>query len=190
MRWILCLSTAVVLLCSCTQAKESQFYSSVHKNEDTTDLDVCKEICNVKFGSNFRTAKKKLEMKFGSERAYGDNELMLFADKNYGGIEFDFIEFTFQNNGEKAYLNRVAFRINAKDLKDAKLKRDNLCERLKEKYKIVDDIDDNNNKYYLGGTSPTDNDEFGFCIGCEYDDAKTWYAYILYGPYNYVNEEF
>ena len=77
----------------------------------------------------------------------------------------------------------------AKNAEDAKKKRDYLHKVLSDKYFMVARIDDNKFKFYNGGTSPLNDEDWGFFIDV-FHEGKYWFARLFYGPFNYVKEEF
>lgn len=72
---------------------------------------------------------------------------------------------------------------------DAKKKRDYLHKVLSDKYFMIARIDDNKFKFYNGGTSPLNDEEWGFLIDV-YHEGRFWCARLFYGPFNYIKEEF
>lgn len=54
---------------------------------------------------------------------------------------------------------------------------------------MVARIDDNKFKFYNGGTSPLNDEDWGFSIDV-YHEGKFWCARLFYGPFNYIKEEF
>ncbi|MBR2777343.1 MAG: hypothetical protein IKD75_09620 [Prevotella sp.] len=152
-----------------------------------------KEICGIPFGSSYENTKEVLENKYGSPSIFSDKTKIYYENKSYAGIFFDDIIFLFQSDGYKSYLNGCVFILEASSLKDAKEKCDILYRKLRIKYDMEDGIDDNGNKYYIGGHSPVPFDGFGFSIEIlKYDNkARVPYAArLMYGRYNYIREEF
>lgn len=63
------------------------------------------------------------------------------------------------------------------------------CKKLEGKYELFEGIASDKFKYYLGGTSPVDGNDFGFLLHVrKLEDV--WYAILMYGPYDIVKEEF
>ena len=156
------------------------------------------EICGVKFGTSYETAKRILENKYGdAEYDYSHSkQIITFNNKNYAGIYFDAIHFLFQSDGHKTYMNCCIFIIDTNTAEEAKKKREILHQRLSEKYYMETRTDDNGFKYYLGGLSPLDN-RYAFYIdvlkyGREVarNHHYPYAARLYYGPYDYVKEEF
>ncbi len=154
------------------------------------------EICGVKFGTSYETAKRILENKYGDAEydSSHSKQTIVFKNKKYAGIYFDSIHFLFQSDGYKTYMNGCIFAIHVNTVEEAKKMRDFLHQRLSEKYYMEKGIDDNGFKYYFGGISPLVNTS-AFTIGIvkfsEIAKNITPYAARLYyGPYDYVKEEF
>lgn len=141
------------------------------------------------FGTDFTTAKTFLTNKFGIESDNTENHELMFKDKTYAGVFFNYLIFGFQSDGKRTYFNKCVLCIDAKNAEDAKRKRDFLKSVLSEKYFMVSRIDDNKFKYYLGGSAPLDSENWGFYIDV-YHEGSHWAARLFYGPYNYVKEEF
>lgn len=167
------------------QYEELEIDSAAADTEATT----CTEICGVKFGEEFENAKNILENKLGREQAYAENYELIFSNKSYAGVSFDTLIFGFQSDGANTYFNKCVLCITAKNAEDAKKKRDYLYQVLSDKYFMLSKTDNENFKYYVGGTSPINEDAFGFYIDI-FHKGKFWSARLYYGPYNYVNEEF
>lgn len=55
---------------------------------------------------------------------------------------------------------------------------------------MIERIGEDKFKYYLGRTSPLDNESYAFEIAVFKNDKNEWSAYLLYGPFDYINEEF
>lgn len=174
---------------------------SAHAQYDTDDYietdtvaaelgdDVCREICGVEFGTDFETAKAILENKFGREVGYADRNWLIFTNQTYAGVFFNELHFCFQGDGRNTYFNKCVLCISSKSAEEAKKNRDFLYKVLNEKYYMTSQIADDKFKYYLGGTSPTDEDRYGFEISIA-KNKYDWKARVFYGPYNFVKEEF
>lgn len=152
-------------------------------------IDVCEQICGLNFGASFETAEIILRGKFGRESAHAENEELIFHDKSYGGINFDQLVFGFQSDGRRTYFNKCVLILMAKNADDAKRKRDFLYKKLSNKYFLFTRTDNNKFKFYNGGTSPVNHDDWGFFIDV-FHEGSVWAARLFYGPYQYVEEEF
>ena len=152
-----------------------------------------KEICGIPFGSSYEKTEKVLENKYGEKSFMSDKTNICYQNKTYAGIQFDYIYFLFQSDGYKSYLNGCVFALEATSLRQAKEKQEMLYRKLSIKYDMKEGVDDNGNKYYLGGHSPIPLDGFGFSIEIiKYENRPSipYAARLMYGRYNYVKEEF
>ncbi len=152
-----------------------------------------KEICSVPFGTTREKAEEILENKYGQSSYLSDKDKIIYKYKNYAGIAFDEIIFLFQSDGYKSFFNGCVFILDAKNLTQAREKRDLLYNKLRYKYDMDSGTDKNGIKYYIGGYSPVAYFDSAFVIDIiKYDDSpKTPYAArLMYGRYNYVKEEF
>lgn len=157
------------------------------------DRQTIKEICGIPFGSSYEKAEQVLENKYGTSSFLSDKTKIYYQNKTYAGILFDDIIFLFQSDGYKSYLNGCVFILEATSLSQAKEKRDMLYRKLQLKYDMKEGVDDNSNKFYIGGHSPIPFDGFGFSIEIiKYENRPRipYAARLMYGRYNYVKEEF
>lgn len=148
-------------------------------------------ICGVTFGQSYSTAETLLENKFGKPNYLSDKNTIIYDSKNYGGVFFSTIYFDFQYSSMGySYFNKCIFIIDCVSAQEAKNKRDELKEIFERKYGKTDvAYDEDGFAYFKGGTSPVDPLKYGFYI----DIIKKQHSYaarVVYGPYNYVNEEF
>lgn len=153
--------------------------------------EVCREICGAKFGDSYTNVKNILERKFGEPNSWDiDKTCITYRGVSYGGIYFSTVLFKFQYSSSGfSYFNRCIMASENKTAKEAISKRDAIKSVLAKKYKMTEDIDDDGFKYYHGGTSPQQEDYFGFCIDViKLDDGYA--ARLDYGPYQYIDEEF
>ena len=154
-----------------------------------------REICGIPFGTSYEEARQRLYNKYGEPEYYPDRSVISFKNKVYAGITFDAIHFLFQSDGTRSYMNGCVFILNANTLKQAEKNRERLYEKLSKKYNMLNDVDENGNKYYYGGYGPTPN-TIGFTIDIlkyEKDLARQFNPYatrLAYGRYNYIIEEF
>lgn len=189
---LLCLSALV----GYTQEEEDWQVGSP-KYYEWLDRQTCKDVCGVRFGVSYETAKDMLNKKFG-EPSYllTDENSIIYQYKSYGGISFSSICFYFQRDGLYSYMNQCVMTIDCKTANDAKNKRDYIWSIAKGKYATWNEGTDKNGfKYYESGISPKDGGlNTGFVVDVvKYDKAFDGYYYcarIMYGPYNYVKEEF
>ena len=163
--------------------------------DEAKEKQTVREICSIPFGSSLEKAKSILENKFG----YPDSKdvtTIIYNHKSYGGIIFDKMYFLFQSDGISSFFNGCTFIINANSLEEANKHLERLHDALSEKYYMVSDVDENGNKFYVGGYPPTKDETCAFIINIiKYDKkvAKLYSPYsarLMYGPYNYIKEEF
>lgn len=158
--------------------------------------DVIESICGVDFGACYEDAKTALVSKFGYyDSEASDRNMLIFNHKTYAGIQFDRLIFGFQWNRSRSYMNGCVMLVECKTAEDAKNRRDYLARVLSKKYYLDNDIDKNKFKYYKGGTSPTDYDDYGLFIDVLKYEAGVnpgypYAARIYYGTYDYIGEEF
>jgi len=167
-----------------------------------------KSICGVDFGCTKEEARRILSNKYGTPMYNPTNENVLsFERQIYAGINFNNIHFIFQSDGRRSYLNTVIFVLSAKSLANAKERQSWLAEKLEGKYKIRWIDEDTDQPEFYGGISPLWNESYNIeetltrffafrsdIIKYEPDVAKTagfsHSVRLIYGPYDYVVEEF
>lgn len=148
-------------------------------------------ICGVQFGQSYKDAKVLLENKFGEPNFLSDKNTIIYESKNYGGIYFSSLYFNFQYSNEgNSYFNKCILVIDCVTDQEAKAKQDDLKTIFERKYGETDtSYDEDGYIYYKGGTSPVNPLKYGFYI--DVIKKKDSYATrIVYGPYDYLNEEF
>lgn len=166
-----------------------------------------KSIANVEFGSSREKCEKILRKKFGTPSIYSSTDRLLFTDIKYAGLDFNSLFFLFQSDGERTYLNSCIFVINVNDYQSALSKEKDLTYMLSKKYStILNVVDSNGNPCHICGVSPLWNGtiEGLFTAGTaihtnimKYEekvakDAGTgpYAVRLIYGPFDYVKEEF
>lgn len=165
-----------------------------------------KQICGINFGSSLNEARRVLSNKFG-EPMYdpaGSNRLS-FKNVKYAGTSFDSIHFLFQSDGWQTYFYSCIFIKEAKNKKDIQPILDLYKELLSKKYTLSEVIGEFGFLDYGGGVSPlwsgspfelldhltafhTDVIEYDSSLAATF--GNKYGVRIIYGPYNYVNEEF
>ena len=184
------------LLCASALFVSEQNKTRSSQYQEYFDRQTCKEVCGVSFGSSYESAKEILKAKYGEpDYLDTDENKIVYSYKSYGGIQFSHMAFVFQRDNYNSYMSQCAMGIDCKTIQDAKNNRDYIYSKVKERYGAWHvGIDGNGFKYYQGGTSPLGEFGEGFIIDVvKYDDSKSEYKYIariMYGPYNYVKEEF
>lgn len=165
-----------------------------------------KQICGINFGISLPEACRILYNKFG-EPIYdpsGSNRLS-FKNVKYAGISFDSIHFLFQSDGWQTYFYTCIFIKEAKNKKDIQPILNLYKELLSKKYTLSEVVGEFGFQDYRGGISPlwsgspfelldnltafhTDVIEYDYSVAETF--GNKYGVRIIYGPYNYVNEEF
>lgn len=160
------------------------------------------EICNVPFGCSYEKAKDILENKYDTCESESDRTKIIYKNKIYAKMVFDKIIFLFQSDGVNSYMNGCVFIQEAKSLKEAEEKMNDLKIRLSYKYELTAMVDDNGNAYYTGGVPPKDCNDWWLIPAItinvlKYDIPEHLNEYmngyatrIMYGKFDYINEEF
>lgn len=156
------------------------------------------EICNVPFGSSYESTKEALENKFGDySYILSTKDKLVFEKKRYGGILFDRICFLFQSDGRKTFFNGAIFVRECKNKHEAIERKSEFHEMMAKRYINLKNMDDGDNFMSVGGLAPAPTNEtsgFGFYIDVlKYDEGVIGNPYavrIVYGPYEFVKEEF
>lgn len=162
-----------------------------------------KEICNIPFGCTLMEAKDVLRKKFG-DALYVTDDVIMYENKSYAGNRFDTLIFMFQSDGRRNYFNQAAFCIYVSDKEEAIATKNRLHKRLSKRYPsmIGEDLD-----VSMGGLQPVPNSHLvnEVVVGCttselgygfeikiiENDDYRhPYFVRIMYGPYEYVKEDF
>ena len=166
-----------------------------------------KSIAGVEFGSSREKVEKMMTKKYGSPMFASSQNDLIFENIKYAGYDFDSVHFLFQSDGVNIYLNCCIFVIEARDYSEALDKESKLADILKTKYEdLQSGVDHNGNPMHSGGISPLWNGDINNLadhVGAlhtsilKYDEEKAKIAgrkpyavRLIYGPYNYVNEEF
>ena len=69
---------------------------------------MCTEVCGVRFGSSYETAKEILKRKYGEPDYLETNEnTIVYHYKSYGGMNFTYISFDFQRDGAFSYMSHT-----------------------------------------------------------------------------------
>lgn len=178
-----------------------------HFNESARSIQT-KSICGVEFGCSKEEAMRILNNKYGSPMYNPSNENVVSYEKQkYAGVDFDNIHFLFQSDGRNSYFNACIFVISAKSLSKAKQLQKFLAEKMEEKYRLTWIDEDTDEPQFYGGVSPLWNESYNIedtltkfyafrSDIMEYDKdlvKKIGYSHsvrLIYGPYQYVEEEF
>lgn len=170
--------------------------------EDDLKSQQIKKIAGIPFGMPLSEARSILINKFGEPVFCPEQKNVLsFKNVKYSGIDFGSVNFLFQSDGYQSYFNCCVFCIDGKTKKEAEENQKMLSDILSKKYKIY-----SGGIQQGGGISPLwdgtfanlrDEHYIGFhtdiieysaelanSIGVRYGTR------LIYGPFNYVNEEF
>lgn len=182
----------------------SDFVSSQKANQ-------IKSICNVPFGVTRSEAGRILRNKFGEPNYLSSDTHIVYNNVKYGGIDFDSIHFLFQSDGYNSFLNTVIFINGAKNKSKANEIMELYRNLLSKKYELSEDTDALGFKNYGGGVSPLWNGNWydfmtnlssGIYLTAvhtdviEYEDnlvrdfGDKYGVRIIYGPFQYVTEDF
>ena len=164
------------------------------------DAVTVREICNVPFGSSYEKTKNILQNKYGDyESLFSDKDRIIYRNKKYAGLDFNSMYFLFQSDGVNCYFNSAIFVIECETKADAMKEKALLDEKLNKKYIGFSVVNDVNEPYSIGGLAPIwseDGVDFGLHVDIiKYDTTnsltkKRYGLRLVYGPYNYVKEDF
>lgn len=175
--------------------------------EEERKLEQVKTIGGVPFGISRERALEMLRLKFG-EPYDPDHTTISFKNVKYAGNDFDNIHFLFQSDGINTYLNSCIFVLYAKNQRDATEKVEKIRSLLANKYQLVSMKDKETGfMIYSGGISPLWDGHWYTMIDnellsavhtdvIEYSEESVrlfgnrYGVRLIYGPYNYVKEEF
>lgn len=164
-------------------------------------------IGGIPFGISREKALPVLRNKYGTEDYLSDNKDIVFKNIKYAGVDFNSVYFLFQSDGINSYFNACIFILNAKTEKEAIDKQEEMKELLSKKYDLSSFKDDNGFDLYVGGVSPLWNGSWKSFLEGGYEGAvhidiinyskevakNAGFEYsvrIIYGPFDYVKEEF
>lgn len=164
-----------------------------------------KTIGGIPFGISHDKAETMLRNKFGSPEYNPSSTTLSFMNVKYAGRDFAAVHFLFQSDGLDSYLNACIFITNASSLDDAIEKEKNIADNILSKYTLFADKDSNGYPTHGGGMSPLwdgrwttlDFAKYGTGVHTDIIESSLVKIYgnpyavrIIYGPYNYVKEEF
>lgn len=164
-------------------------------------------IANVDFGTSRKEAERKLKKKFGNPSFLSSNNKLYFNNVKYGGLDFDSVIFIFQSDENNSFLNCCIFIRDAKDYAQALEIEQEYADILSSKYtKVYSEVDEKGNPFHYCGFSPLwdgtlqGSFEAGVAIHTnimKYDEDlvkeikhSPYAVRLIYGPFNYVKEEF
>lgn len=158
------------------------------------------EICNVPFGSSYEKTKAILEEKYGDfEYLFSKKDDIIYKHKKYAGFDFDSMHFLFQSDGTRSYFNAAIFCIDCKSKSEAVKMKKMLHDKLSRKYVGLTNLDDGDEYLSLGGLPPVPSErDMGFGLHIDIRDyghdgrvlGSPYGVRLIYGPYDYVKEEF
>lgn len=191
-----------------TPKQKAQMDSSFVEREQIIRKQQVKSILGVDFGSSYGTAKRIIQKKFGisDDLTYTERKKLSYSNIHYAGHFFTNLYLLFQSKGTKSYFNSCIFVKEVRTLDEAKSLVKEYAEEDLKKYNLVPVNGEGENPKYMGGVSPLWNGRWyrltmenlaAVSVDIiEYSASaaeKTGYPYavrIVYGPYNYVKEEF
>lgn len=168
-------------------------------------------ICGVSFGSSREEVGRILRNKFGEPHFISDDSRIVYENIKYAGIDFDSLYFLFQSDGYNSFLSTCIFLKDAKNKSKAIEITELYKNILSKKYTLSEDTDFNGFKTYGGGISPLwKGDWYDFLTNLsngkyltaihtdviEFDESyvkkygNKYSVRIIYGPFQYVTEEF
>ena len=159
-----------------------------------------KEIFNIPFGTSYEEAKSILRDKYGDyDYLYSKKNDIVYRDKAYAGVDFDSLHFLFQSDGNKSYFNGAVLCIDCKSRSEAIKKKKWMHDKLSKKYSVFVNMDADGEYLSMGGLPPVaDESTFGFGVHIDVKDyeesgrvlGKPFGVRVVYGPYDYVKEDF
>lgn len=147
------------------------------------------EICGTQFGAPYMASYYALKRTFGTpdDALSVQNKRIGFMDKAIEGVPFEFLSFFFVEKNGKTYLNECLFFNLYKTEEEAIEMRSKIAVALGKKFKLDKECSKDGNIEYLGGTSPTNPNKYGFHIYIGYSSGS-YYPYnvnLAFGPYDY-----
>lgn len=166
-----------------------------------------KSICGIEFGSTYEVAERISQNKFGLPEVVSDRTNIFYKNIKYAGLDFSSLHLLFQSDGTRSYFNACIFIKDAKTFNEAKAIEKEYAEGILKKYEMITANEDDVNPTYGGGISPLwDGHWYNLDFNehltgvhtdiIKYDSnlaERLGYTYgvrIIYGPFNFVKEEF
>ncbi len=163
-------------------------------------------IGGVAFGTPREKALAMLRNKYGASEYNQENDIVSFRDIKYAGYGFDAVHFLFQSDGVNSYFYSCIFIKEAKTQQEAVSGQQMLNKVLSEKYELYKVTTEKGFDTYGGGVSPlwdghwyNMSDNFYTALHTDIMQYEPELVKIfgnqcavrlIYGPYNYVKEEF
>lgn len=153
-------------------------------------------VVGVEFGWSRSKCKSVLDKRFNNgEDSYQLNKKeLVYYDIGFADETFNYVIFTFQNDGTYTYLSSILFnsRFDLDQAKYAKSQRDRLFNIFSSKYNYRwQGIDDDGFKYYVLGENPK-NEKDGLIVistgkgETNEGQIKLWTT-VTYGPISFIN---
>lgn len=198
------------------QLKEYYQYASVDERvkmdsifqtlENNLKRQQVKNIGGISFGISREEAMELLKNKYGEPVYNPGSTVISFRNIKYAGYDFDSVHFLFQSDGTNSFFNSCIFIKEAKTQKKAVEEQENLYKVLCDKYELSKAETENGLNTYGGGISPLWDGHWYSLIDEYYTALHTdiiqyesdlveiygnkYAARLIYGPYNYIKEEF
>lgn len=165
-----------------------------------------KDIGGISFGISRDIALELLKNKYGEPVNNPTSTTISFNNIKYAGYDFDSVHFLFQSDGINSYFNSCIFILNAKTKKEAIEKQEFLYKALYDKYNMFKSETEDGFYIYCGGVSPLWDGhwynlktDFYAAVSIDIIQFEQYlvdvYGYkysarLVYGPFNYIKEEF
>lgn len=183
--------------------KIDSLFQDMEKNLEKQQVS---NIGGIAFGISRDNALELLRNKYGEPEYNPRSTIISYKNIKYAGYDFDAVHFLFQSDGINSYFNSCIFIKEAKTRKEVIEKQEKLYQILSGKYELYKDKTDNGFDTYGGGISPlwdghwyNLSDEFYTALHTdiiEYENdlveiyGNRYATRLIYGPYNYIKEEF
>ena len=202
----LSLEQAIEKYKSASAEERAKMDEQYHDVEAALKTQQVTNIGGVAFGTPREKALAMLRNKYGASEYNQKNDIVSFRDIKYAGYDFDAAHFLFQSDGVNSYLYSCIFIIEAKTQQEAVNIQVALNKLLAEKYVLYKVTTEKDFNSYGGGISPLWNGHW-YNMSDEYYTAlhtdimqyepelvkifgNQCAVRLIYGPYNYVKEEF
>lgn len=139
------------------------------------------DFVNVNFGTYYSEAMEAIRAKYGEPSLVEDNAVV-YLDKDISGYTFSKIIFGFEKGTSGSYLNQARFFITKPTRHEAVANRDSLANQLMQNFGVTYDYEENGNKFYKGGVSPT-GIGFLFTLSTARREGQ-WMTELRYGAFH------
>ena len=200
--------STIDLLNSLTQEQKDVLAKGLAEIEQKYRDEQVTTICGVKFGSSKYVTQYILKSKFGEPLSSSEPLALYYKNVRYGGLSFDNAAFLFQSDGTTEYLHMAMFHALASTKSFAKKLQKAIVDKMKSKYTMMIEMKDSFGfPYYACGYSPLWKEEnvkeaiekYHSAIHISITEAPKkvvlltgakYCVSVIYGPYNFVKEEF